>query len=97
MAGDVTAFTGKAPAGGEKFKVGFSVFEIPLGLVRNMDKAGQVKEGSETRKMLDALFLEDDDVGISVNDFDASMTPMKNPDGSYKKLVNKAFVNPEQK
>lgn len=96
MAGDISAFTGKVPAGQEPYKVGFRVIEIPLGMIRKMDDAGDVKPESGTRKMLDALFLEDDLVAISVNEFDGSLTPCKNPDGTYRKLVNKAIVNTEQ-
>lgn len=94
---NISAFTGKVPDGKQAYKVGFRVIEIPLGLVRKMDVAGQVKDGSGTRKMLDDLIFEDDLVAISVNEFDGSLVPCKNTDGSYRKLINKAIENPEQR
>lgn len=96
MSGDTSAFTGKVPDGKQAYKVGFRVIEIPLGMVRNMDAEGQVKPNSGVRKMLDDLVFEDDLVAISVNEFDGSLTPCKNPDGTYRKLVDKAIINPEQ-
>ena len=95
--GNISAFTGKVPDGQEKYKVGFRVIEIPLGMIRKMDDAGQVKAGSGTRKMLDDLIFENDLAAISVNEFDGSLTPCKNSDGSYRKLINKAIENPEQR
>lgn len=94
---NISAFTGKVPDGQQAYKVGFRVIEIPLGLVRKMDVAGQVKDGSGTRKMLDDLIFEDDLVAISVNEFDGFLIPCKNPDGTYRRLINKAIENPEQR
>jgi hypothetical protein len=94
MAGDVSAFTCKVPDGKEAFKVGFRVIEIPLGMVRKLDDEGKVKSGSGTQRMLDDLIFEDDLVAISVNEFDGHLTPCKNPDGTYRKLVNKAVEIP---
>lgn len=96
MAGDISAFTGKVPEGKEAFKVGFRVVEYPLKQFRDMDAAGFVKDGSGVRRMLDALIMQDDFVAISVNEYDDSLTPCKNLDGSYRLLVNKAVENPEQ-
>ena len=96
MSGDISAFTGKVPDGKEPFKVGFRVLEIPLGLVRQMDAGGKIKDDSGARRMLDSLVLQDDLVAISVNEYDGGLTPCKNPDGTYRKLVNKAIENPEQ-
>ena len=96
MSGDVSAFTGKVPDGKEPFKVGFRVVEYPLKQFRDMDAVGLVKENSGVRRMLDALVMQDDFVAISVNEYDGSLTPCKNPDGTYRILVNKAIENPEQ-
>jgi hypothetical protein len=93
---NISAFTGKVPSDQDKFKVGFRVIEIPLGVIRNADKAGWVADGSGTRKLLDDLIFESDLVAISVNEFDGNLTPCKNTDGSYRKLVNKDVEIPQE-
>jgi hypothetical protein len=92
---DISAFTGKVPDGKEAYKVGFRVIEIPLGIVRNMDKQGLIKDGSGMRKMLDDMIFENDLVAISVDEFSGYMTPCKNADGTYRKLVDKAIEIPK--
>lgn len=87
MSGDTSAFTGKVPSYKDRYKVGFRVIEIPLGMVRNMDKENLIKEGSGARRLLDSLILEDDLVAISVDEFSGGLTPCKNPDGTYRRLV----------
>ena len=71
---------------GAKAFVGFRVTEIPLGVVREICRTHSTP-GAQA--LVDALIFEDDLVAIAINDFDGSLTPVRDPNdpGHYKKLT----------
>lgn len=68
--------------------VGFRVIEIPLGIVRGMVAEG--KGGPGAQRLLDEHPFEDDLTAVSVNEFDFSLTLIKDADGRYKRLEKAA-------
>ena len=73
------AFTDK-----HKAFVVFSITEIPIGLVRNMVASGQGGPGAQ--RLCDEHPFAPDLTAVSVNDFDFSLTVVKDADGQYKQL-----------
>jgi hypothetical protein len=68
----------------QKIVLGFRVLEIPLGMVRALVAQGKCGEGA--RKLVENNVLLNDLTVIQINEFDGSLTILKNADGSYKLL-----------
>jgi hypothetical protein len=68
----------------EKSFVGFRLVEIPLGLVRNMVQEGMGGPGAQ--RLVDEHPFESNFTAVQVNEFDNSLTLVKDADGGYKQL-----------
>lgn len=76
---DISAFT-EAP----KAFVGFRITEIPIVIVRDMVANGQGGPGAQ--RLCDEHPFAPDLSAVSVNEFDFSLTVVKDKDGRYKQL-----------
>ena len=70
--------------------VGFRIIEIPLGIVREMVAKGQGGDGAQ--KLVDDTMWQDDLSAVSVNEFDGTLTIVKDEDGRCKKLTKASLI-----
>lgn len=81
---DTSAFT-EAP----KAFVGFRLIEIPIVIVRDMVANGQGGPGAQ--RLCDEHPFAPDLSAVSVNEFDFSLTVVKDIDGRYKQLEKSSY------
>ena len=68
----------------EKDFIGFRVIEVPIIMVRDMVANGQGGPGAQ--RLCDEHPFAPDLSAVSVNEFDFSLTVIKDKDGRYKQL-----------
>ena len=79
---DAAAFT--ATVESPKAFVGFRIIEVPIAVVREMVTNGQGGPGAQ--RLCDEHPFAPDLSAVSVNEFDFSLTVVKDADGRYKQL-----------